>query len=201
MYIFKNLNIFILFIVIFLFSSCSFILQDHKDDYLKEEQTEVLKVPLDKNVRQTFDYYPVPLVGLKELVMDTYEVPLPQQFFSSGSSNEIRLHKLGELRWLYVESLPSSVWPMMKDFWSTSKYGLDYEDPNLGVIDSQVVKIGNTNTKTKLRMKIEHGIRQSSSELFIYHLVKENSDSLVRVPGEDNLEDVVLRSVMDLLSK
>ena len=199
MFIFKNLNIFILFIVICLFSSCSFILQDHKDDYLKEEQTEVLKVPLDKNVRQTFDYYPVPPEGLKELAMDTYEVPLPQQFFSSGSSSEIRLHKLGELRWLYVESLPSSVWPMMKDFWSTSKYGLDYEDPNLGVIDSQVVKIGNTNTK--LRMKIEHGIRQSSSELFIYHLVKENSDSWVRVPGEDNLEDVVLRSVMDFLSR
>ena len=44
------------------------------------------------------------------------------------------MHKLGELRWLYVEALPSTVWPLMKDFWSTSKYGLFFDDPNTGII-------------------------------------------------------------------
>ena len=41
---------------------------------------------------------------------------MPQQVFSSGTSNEVRIFKLGEIRWVYVETLPSSAWPMMNDF-------------------------------------------------------------------------------------
>ena len=61
-----------------------------------------------------------------------YEIPMPQQVFSSGTSNEVRMHKLGELRWVYVETLPSSAWPIMKDFWTASNYGLSLSNPNTG---------------------------------------------------------------------
>ena len=49
-------------------------------------------------------------------------------------------------------------------------------------------------------MKIEHGIRQASSEIFLSHLIKNTDNNWIRVPVEDNLEDDVLRDALDFLS-
>ena len=108
------------------------------------------------------------------------------------------MHKLGEIRWLYVEALPSSVWPLMKDFWASSNYGLSYEDPNTGIFESDQLLV--SSEQTKLQMKIEHGIRQASSEIFLSHLIKDD-DNWVRVNMEDNLEDSVLRDALEFLSE
>ena len=119
---------------------------------------------------------------------------MPQQVFSSGTSNEVRMHKLGEIRWVYVETLPSSAWPMMNDFWLTSEYGLSIADPNTGIIESNTIPI--SENSSKLVMKIEHGIRQASSEIFISHLMQDQ-DEWLRVQGEENLEEEALRRVLD----
>ena len=50
-------------------------------------------------------------------------------------------------------------------------------------------------------MKIEHGIRQASSEIFLSHLIKDDDDNWVRVNMEDNLEDSVLRTALEFLSE
>ena len=119
---------------------------------------------------------------------------MPQQVFSSGTSNEVRMHKLGEIRWVYVETLPSSAWPMMNDFWLTSGYGLSLADPNTGIIESDPIPI--SENSSKLVMKVEHGIRQASSEIFISHLLQDQ-DEWLRVQDEENLEEEVLRRVLD----
>ena len=191
-------SFFLTFLVV-LFSSCSWLFTDHKYDYLIEETLDPLKIPTDKSARQVIDFYSVPEDEDQSFNANVYEVPLPEQFFSSGSSNEIRLHKLGELRWLYVESLPSSVWPLMKQFWSGSEYGIEVEDPNLGVIETRPIEFeGNV---SKFRVKVEHGIRSASSEVFISHLQQADAESWVRVDSDKNLEDSVLRAVLNFLSQ
>ena len=45
-------------------------------------------------------------------------------------------------------------------------------------------------------MKIEHGIRQASSEIFISHLMQDQ-DEWLRVQGDENLEEEALRRVLD----
>ena len=103
-------------ILVFNIYGCSLMFDDGIDDYLKESESKSLEVPVNSNVRPIVDFYPLPQ-GASSDVEDLYEVPLPQQVFSSGTTNEVRLHKLGEIRWIYVETLPSSAWPIMKDFW------------------------------------------------------------------------------------
>jgi outer membrane protein assembly factor BamC len=184
----------LLTISIFTFlTSCSYILTDHKNDYLKEKQTKSIVLPDNQSSRPIVDYFPINTED-NEQVGTEYEIPMPQQVFSSGTSNEVRMHKLGELRWVYVETLPSSAWPVMKDFWSVSKYGLSVSNPNTGIIESKVVQTSGNDSK--LIMKIEHGIRQASSEVFVSHVVQQKGD-WVRVSGEDNLEAKVLRQVLD----
>ena len=182
-----------------LFCSCGWLLKDHRFDYLNEKQEESLNIPQDKETLPIVDFYPVPDKSEIKNSLDNYEVPLPPQVFSSGSTNEIRMHKLGELRWLYVEALPSSVWPLMKDFWASNEYGLSYEDPNSGIIRSN--EIITSSLTTKLEMKIEHGIRQASSEIFLSHLMRDKNQEWVKVPLDSNIEDKVLRIVLDFLSE
>ena len=81
----------------FVLSSCGWIISDHRYDYLKEKQSQPEEVPSDQATRPIIDYYPIPITQDKLTSEDSYEVPLPQQVFSSGSTNEIRMHRLGEL--------------------------------------------------------------------------------------------------------
>jgi len=189
----------VLFTLALILGSCGWILEDHRYDYLKERQSESVEVASDQATRPIVDYYPIPTTQENLVSSDSYEVPLPPQVFSSGSTNEIRMHRLGELRWLYVETLPSSVWPLMKDFWSSGDFGLSFEDPNTGVLESANMPSGSS--EGKLQMKIEHGIRQASSEIFLSHLMKDSNNNWVKVPVENNLEDKILREALDYLSK
>jgi len=192
------LKIFISIVTVLIISSCGTLFNDKANKYLDEKVSEPLIIPENKNYRQIVDFYPLaPIKDHNDL--SSYELPLPKQIFSSGTSNEVRLHKLGELRWVYVETLPSSAWPLMKDFWMSNQYGLKSDDPNMGVIESSNLGISPENSK--LMMKIEHGIRQSSSEIFVSHLIKDSNDAWIRVPGNDNMEEAVLLSALDFLSK
>ena len=177
-------------------SACSLIFDDRIDDYLKETESKPLEI--SSNSRPVIDFYPLPEESQKN-TEKLYEVPMPQQVFSSGTSNEVRLHRLGEIRWIYVETLPSSVWPIMKDFWSGNKFGIMDDDPNAGIIQSKSVQIGNF--QTKLIMKIEHGIRQASSEVFVSHVFKNENDEWIRLTGDENLEEKILLSALEFLSE
>ena len=180
-----------------IFSSCSYIFDDHRYDYLEEAQINEIRIEDSPSPASIVDYYPVPE---KTKGLDSaYRVPLPEQFFSSGTTNEIRLHKLGELRWVYIESLPSSVWPVMKNFWMQTDFGLLNENPDSGIIMSNDIEINGD--ITFLEMRLEHGIRQASSEIFVTHLIKTSSGVRERVRVEDNLEEKILRSSLDYLSE
>jgi outer membrane protein assembly factor BamC len=187
-----NKFIYVLIVSVFL-SSCSYLLTDHKNDYLKERQEKSLKLPENLTTRPIIDYYPINSSN-PETVGNEYNIPMPQQVFSSGTSNEVRMHKLGEIRWVYVETLPSSAWPMMNDFWITSGYNLAKSDPTSGIIE--ITNIGDSEIKSKLVMKVEHGIRQASSEIFVSHL-EEIEGQWVRVVGDNNLEEETMRKVLD----
>ena len=187
-----NQTLKVLFLSYFL-SSCSYFLTDHKDDYLKEKQEKSLSLPESISTRPIIDYYPIETKN-SETVGSSYNIPMPQQVFSSGTSNEVRMHKLGLIRWVYVETLPSSAWPMMNDFWVTSGFEIAKWDPTTGIIES--TNLGKDQNEVKLVMKVEHGIRQASSEIFISHLIKIDGE-WVRLEGEENLEEKTMREVLD----
>ncbi len=189
----KRIKQLTILMALMILTSCSYFLTDHKNDYLKEKQTKSIVLPDGQASRPIVDYFPINTENNEQVGTD-YEIPIPQQVFSSGTSNEVRMHKLGELRWVYVETLPSSAWPVMKDFWTASDYGLSLSNPNTGIIESN--RVESNGKETKLIMKIEHGIRQASSEVFVSHVVQQNEE-WVRVTGENNLEAKVLRQVLD----
>jgi len=156
--------------IIFL-SSCSFIngpegyFPDKKNDFLKEKIEEDIALPGSLSEPSTENHYPV--IDLEQ-IEENLDVPKPRQIFASSGNSSVQLRRLGELMWIYIETLPSTAWPISKNYWETSVYGVIKADPNLGVI---IIDFDQNNN---LLMKVEHGIKEASTELFLYQVNKQD---------------------------
>ena len=156
--------------IIFL-SSCSLIngpegyFPDKKNDFLKEKIEEDIALPGSLSEPSTENHYPV--IDLEQ-IEENLDVPKPRQIFASSGNSSVQLRRLGELMWIYIETLPSTSWPISKNYWETSVYDVIKADPNLGEI---IIDFDQNNN---LLMKVEHGIKEASTELFLYQVNKQD---------------------------
>ena len=184
------------FVLLLILASCvSDPSKQSRNAYLLEEEDNTLSEVIE-DITILLDLYPINGEIDKEKL--SYELQRPRQFFSSGSNNEIRLHKLGQIRWLYVESLPSSVWPILNQYIENENdLSIRISDPDEGVIETEI--FNRKDKEVKYRFKVEHGIRQASTELFFTELVKQENDW--DILDNDNSEaDDFLRKLLDYFS-
>ena len=156
-------------VITFLITSCSMIggkdgyFPEKKYDFLKEEIEDNITVPKDLSLPDTENHYPVnDLDEIENLI----EVPKPRQIFASSGDSSVQLRRLGELMWIYIETLPSTSWPISKNYWDTSTYDVMKADPIIGEIDIDFDK------NSKLQMRVEHGIKEASTEIFLIKINK-----------------------------
>jgi outer membrane protein assembly factor BamC len=164
--------------LLILTTSCSYIsgpeglFPPTKNAFLKEKVEEGILLPDDLNVLVVENHYPV---DLAPELSDDQEVPKPRQIFASSGNSSVQLRRLGELMWIYVETLPSTSWPITKSYWNTSSYETLNADPLIGEIDI------NFDETSILKMKIEHGIKEASTEIFLAQINK-NSKEIISNP-------------------
>lgn len=166
----NNVYIFILACII---SSCAWltgpdgIYPDTKEDFFDEVSEENLILPTNVSSIEFQDHYPVEEVSLKPI-----DIPKPKQIFSSDGDSSVQLRRLGKLMWIYIETLPSSTWPISRSYWDNSIYSVIEADPDLGII-----KIDFSQNEY-LEMRIEHGIKEASSEVFLQKKSKSNDQDI-----------------------
>ena len=184
------------FILLLILVSCvSDPSKQSRNAYLLEEEDNTLSEVIE-DITILLDLYPINGEIDKEKL--SYELQRPRQFFSSGSNNEIRLHKLGQIRWLYVESLPSSVWPILNQYIENENdLSIGISDPDKGVIETEI--FNRKDKEVKYRFKVEHGIRQASTELFFTELVKQENDWAI-LDNDNSEADDFLRKLLDYFS-
>jgi len=154
-------------------TSCSYIsgpegmFPPTKNAFVKEKVEEDMQLPDDLNLIVIENHYPVNVVD--DLPYDQ-EVPRPRQIFASSGNSSVQLRRLGELMWIYVETLPSTSWPITKSYWNTSSFETITSDPLTGEIDI------NFDETSILKMKIEHGIKEASTEIFLAQINKSSNE-------------------------
>jgi outer membrane protein assembly factor BamC len=166
----KNL---ILLTIITSTTSCSYfsgsegMFPSTKDNFLEERVAKDINLPSELNLKSKDNHYPV-VENFN--VLENSVIPKPRQIFSSSGNSSVQLRRLGELMWIYVETLPSTSWPISKSFWETSDYEIISTNPITGEIDI------NLDSSSKLKMTIEHGIKEASTEIFLLQLDKETNN-------------------------
>jgi outer membrane protein assembly factor BamC len=174
--------------IIFL-SSCSYIngpeglFPPTQYNFLTETVEKDIILPANLDLVTDENHYPVLEI---EEVMKDQNVPKPRQIFASSGNSSVQLRRLGELMWIYIETLPSTSWPISKNYWDTSVYEVTSTNPNTGEI------IINFDEDSTLNMKIEHGIKEASTEIFLNQVSKENNEIQSNLPLiQSELENIV----------
>jgi outer membrane protein assembly factor BamC len=154
-------------------TSCSYIsgpegmFPPTKNAFLKEKVEEDMRLPDNLSIIVIENHYPVDNV---DSLSEDQEVPKPRQIFASSGNSSVQLRRLGELMWIYVETLPSTSWPITKSYWNTSLYETINADPATGEIEIDF------DETSFLKMKIEHGIKEASTEIFLTQLSKSSNE-------------------------
>ena len=164
-----------LFLFLFLMTGCSSLtgpegaFPDTRYDFLDEELSGGVVTTDDLELNEEEDHYPI-----NATTGDTVfkEVPKPRQIFTAGGASEVQLRRLGELLWVYVETLPSTTWPITRSYWETSEFQLLDADPETGEM------LIDFNEEINFKMTIEHGIKESSSEIFLSVVKKSENVNL-----------------------
>ena len=174
----------------FLLSSCASLtgpegaFPDTKYDFLDEELSEDVVTTDDLELRSEEDHYPIDVAAQDTIFQ---EVPKPRQIFSAGGASEVQLRRLGELLWIYVETLPSTTWPITRSYWETSEFQLLDANPETGEM------LIDFDEEINFKITIEHGIKESSSEIFLSGVQKDEGASVELDQDEIQpyLEDIV----------
>ena len=177
-------------VLVFLLSSCASLtgpegaFPDTKYDFLDEELSDDVVTTNDLELRGEEDHYPIDVAAQDTIFQ---EVPKPRQIFSAGGASEVQLRRLGDLLWIYVETLPSTTWPITRSYWETSEFQLLDANPETGEMLIDFDK------EINFKITIEHGIKESSSEIFLSGVQKDEGASVELDQDEIQpyLEDIV----------
>ena len=144
---------------------CLLVRENPNDRFIEEGEESNLESEFEGlEIANEFPYPPEGQSYLKEGL-----IPRPKKIFSSEGSEGVEVRRLGEIYWIYLESLPSKTWPLMKDYFFENNYELSFEDPEKGEI--QVAKDSN-----KVIVVLEHGIKNNSSEIYLFNEDKTSKD-------------------------
>ena len=183
-----NRNLIYIFSILLL-TSCSYLtgpdgyFPTTEHDFLDEIVETDIAIPEELSSPSKENHYPV--IAIKS-ELKNQDVPKPRQIFSSSGNSSVQLRRLGELMWIYIETLPSTSWPISKSFWETSNYDVIASNPDIGEIKVDF------NQTTYFVMKIEHGIKEASTEIFLNLVDKENQEIISNIDlVQSELENLV----------
>ena len=174
---------------VFFITSCSYIsgpegmFPTTEYDFLTENVESNISLPENLDSINSENHYPV---NKPNEIKDDQDVPKPRQIFASSGNSSVQLRRLGELMWIYIETLPSTSWPISKSYWETSSFEILSSDADTGeiVIDYDQSSI--------LKMKIEHGIKEASTEIFLTQVDKDSNELVSNIELiQSELEKVV----------
>lgn len=131
-------------------------------EYLKQWKVEV---PEGVEVGAVTDLYLIPHGEVSEVILSRRNLPRAREVISTGLTQSISLRKLGDQHWLSADMAPSSLWPLIKQYWETEGEGIVREDALAGVLETQAVS--EDGTPVSYLITIEAGLRSSSAELHL----------------------------------
>ncbi len=179
-----------------LLGACSSLgLESKKVDYKSTGKLPPLEIPPDLTRPGADDRYVVPDINPKGTA--TYSDYSRDRSGARGSAKvaslglpttqNVRVERDGNQRWLVVTGTPEQVWPVVKAFWQETGFTVNLELPEVGIMETDWAEnrakldlgmirnfLGKlspyeTGERDKFRTRIEHGVKPGTTEIYISH--------------------------------
>ncbi len=104
------------------------------------------------------------------LSLIAYEVPRPKPIDGEKGDVGVKIQKLGDERWIFLNASTAQVWPQTRSFLSEYEIDVVRSIPEEGLIETDWIMFKNDNeTKSRYRITIEKGIHAETSEVHVTH--------------------------------
>lgn len=164
---------------IFACAGCSSLFGDHgvfrskKNDYLNTSTIKTIELPEGMASRSLETLYSVPAVEPRDEFGDVislveYEIPRPAPINTEKGKTGVKIQKIADKRWVFINASTSQVWPRTQNF--LSRYGFPVVDSNpaIGLIETGDVVYGDDNNrKSRFRIFIEKGVHPETTEVHV----------------------------------
>ena len=186
-----------LFLVLYGCDSIPFVDQVTQPDYKATGRSRPLEVPPDLTSATSNDTYAIPgstsysdfKNGQKQDNGQSRILPNPEG---------MKIVKAGAQRWLVVNAPAEKIWPVIRDFWLDMGFAVKKENPETGVMETEwidqsdlkvdekkgaldkfdqwVDKLSGVGNRKKFRTRIEHGLQEGTTEIYMTHRGIEIAD-------------------------
>lgn len=198
--------------------------RDRGSDYQAAQIEPRMTVPAGVESKPIGDLLPVPgqVAGRSE--NDKFQMPRPQAMVVSADASEFSLQQNGAIRWVHAQRSPADTWPLVRQFWNDYQVPVASESASLGEVQTGWITIepqtdnplvrriapaigegrSSRGQEHRFRMRVEPGVQNGSSEIFILHTSRSqggNRDEWPETSDNRNLERAVLAELESYLSQ
>lgn len=146
--------------------------RDRGSDYLKARTLPPMEVPPGGDERVLGELYVIPDVSAAAYdYPQDFEVPRPEALSSNVFSDNVKIQRLGQDRWIFVSASPSEVWPRVRNFLNTNRLQVERTNAPQGLIETAWLNFRDSaDTRDKYLVRIEQGVQPESTEIHVTHL-------------------------------
>ena len=155
-------------------------------DYVSSKKSKKLEIPPDLDEINTSNEYSISGQPTSLKQYQNKDEAKEAANLLQNKKEKIKVVKSGNMRWLVVPASQNQVWPVVESFWedmgfevsSSKRKGiietrwiaesdLNKDDGTLGKFDAWLDALANTGNKRKFRTRIEDGIEEGTTEVYL----------------------------------
>ncbi|TQV85617.1 outer membrane protein assembly factor BamC [Exilibacterium tricleocarpae] len=148
--------------------------RDRGDDYLKADSIPPIIVPEGLSESSLDELYVIPSVARDSgegVAGGVFEVPRPQELGTGQLTEKVKIQRLGESRWILINTPPSEVWPRVRNFLGRAGLQVAFTDATNGIIETDWLQFKtDPDNKDRYRLQIEQGVQPESTEIHVLHM-------------------------------
>ncbi len=159
------------------------VFRDRRDDYLKAQSVEPIKIPSDSKGERLGQLFVIPpLAGTGSTAPAEFVVPKPSAPEKIvEQTDEIKIQKLGERRWIDIRRTPAAVWPQVRDFLSNQSMPIVEQSSVGGTLETAWIPAQTTGVD-RYRIQLESGLSPQSTEIRVVQMNAARADDSAAWP-------------------
>lgn len=141
--------------------------RDRQDDYRQATLDAPLQIPEGLSSDAISDELAVPGTTAGAALSGSFVIPRPDPLSGAPGEEAVRIQKLGDERWILVESTPGEVWPRIRQFLASSQLAVDRIDPANGIIETGWLQPQGDLQRERYRFRVEQGVQRNATEVYV----------------------------------